>query len=160
MVYRLSSMEVWKRRNKPSKPCIEELGDDDKLVMQNVVDEIGCKPPYLSSTKSSNTCTSISDLRRGYGMLVRVLQLDPTNYPPPCQIIHNLIIDFEEYDLAIDAKGDPFFVVESYARRFNVPQKYFAKLSPHFLHNHIIVGSPFTLGKPPNAANPNVEGER
>ena len=112
MVYRLSSMEVWKRRNKPSKPCVEELGDDDKLVMQNVVDEIGCKPPYLSSTRSSNICTSISDLRSAYGMLVRVLQLDPTNYPPPCQIIHNLIIDFEEYDLPGDAKSDPFFIVE------------------------------------------------
>ena len=45
-------------------------------------------------------------------MQVRVLQLDPANYPPPCQIIHNLIIDFEEYELPNDAKGDPFFVVE------------------------------------------------
>ena len=51
----------------------------------------------------------------------------------------------------------PFFVVESYARRLNVSQKYLAKLNPHFLNNHIIVGRLFALGKPPNAANADEE---
>ena len=53
----------------------------------------------------------------------------------------------------------PIFVVESHARRLSVFQKYLAELSPPFLRNHIIVGRPFALGKPPNAANANVEGE-
>ena len=51
----------------------------------------------------------------------------------------------------------PIFVVESHARRLSVFQKYLAELSPPFLRNHIIVGRPFALGKPPNAANADEE---
>ena len=112
MLYRLSSMEVWKRRNKPKKPCSEDKKNDDIHVLDRITMEVGCRPPFWTSSSKLKICTLKKEFEKINSFMVNVLQLDSQYQLYPCQIIHNLQIDFEEYDLSNGQKLNDVFMVE------------------------------------------------
>lgn len=112
MIYRFSSMEVWKRRNKPSKPCIEKWVNDDKNVLEKVMKQVGCRPTFWSASNDLHICETKKELQKINEQLANILKLDTNNHPPPCQVIHNLQMDYEEYDLFGEETKNDFFIVD------------------------------------------------
>ena len=115
MIYRFSSMEVWKRRNKPSKPCIDKWVNDDKYVLEKVMEQVGCRPTFWSYINDLPICKTKNDLEKINKQMANILiikSLDANDHPPPCQVIHNMQIDYEEYDLFGEETQNDFFIID------------------------------------------------
>ena len=81
MNYYLSNIEVLKRRNKRSRPCIE--GPYDDKIIQKTIKRIGCAPAFL---KAKNTTT----LCNGMDYLAFIDELKEKDHPPPCKTIKSM----------------------------------------------------------------------
>lgn len=80
--YFLANIEVLRRRNKPSKPCIN--GEYDKEIIQRTIEAIGCKPPTI---KLGDNVTSVCNNETTPQFQNALFN----NYhPPPCEIIQSI----------------------------------------------------------------------
>ena len=67
MNFLLTGIEVLKRRNKHSRPCVENHSNDfDRYILGTYLLNIGCKPPYLNFLGNFSTCKSKEELKTAY----------------------------------------------------------------------------------------------
>ena len=67
-------MQVIKRRNKHSSPCMEGKPDDDKDFYNNLMNHAGCRPSYMKSSINLPNCSSKEQIREyGRGVYERMI---------------------------------------------------------------------------------------
>ena len=81
-VYSISNIEIMKRRNKPSSPCIE--GAYDETIIQNAIKSVGCKFSFHKLMNGSQLCKS----KEEYKLFEKELYVN--DHPPPCQSIKSV----------------------------------------------------------------------
>ena len=90
--FRMESILVLNRRNKRSKPCNPEWKADDQLLIESILKDVMCKPPYLKIGNHLNLppCASKEHLEHFYGILLNA-KLKNYQRPPPCQEIEKMM---------------------------------------------------------------------
>ena len=74
--YFLSDFEVLKRRDTRKNPCTN--GNYDHALVQNIINEIGCKTFPIKESNETEFCKT----KMAYRKFQKMLRLN--NYPPPC----------------------------------------------------------------------------
>jgi hypothetical protein len=80
--YFLANIEVLRRRNKPSKPCVD--GKYDEEIIRQTMDSIGCKPPTIKlGDNTTSACNNETTFE---------FQSSLINKPhhPPCESIQSI----------------------------------------------------------------------
>ena len=96
----ITKVEVVKRRNKPTDPCVMQWRNWDDLVLFNIVKRIGCLPSYHQSNLNFPTCSGMNETKRWYDIWEKTRK-ERDNLP--CQQMPR--IDFEITPLPIDVEG-------------------------------------------------------
>ena len=58
MLFTLQQFEILRRRNKENDPCIPDEENFDQIVLNDHLENVGCKAPFQISNKSWNICDS------------------------------------------------------------------------------------------------------
>ena len=64
MVFMLTGGDIVRRRNKRNEICIDDKIDYDQQVINDHVEKVGCKPPYLNVRKNYSVCSTRDELHR------------------------------------------------------------------------------------------------
>ena len=99
MVFKLYGIEILRRRNKPSEPCIEDWKNYDRMVMQHHIETVGCVMPYQKSETVTAMCEAGGKMKRAKSGLQRIG--DELKHPPPCEGMDNI---YSSYNDNIDTK--------------------------------------------------------
>ena len=62
--FNIQSMQVLRRRNKHHGPCIEGMTNDDEEFYNIVMREVGCRSPFIKSSKYFPNCSAKEQLRQ------------------------------------------------------------------------------------------------
>ena len=62
MEFHLHQIEIVKRRNKPSSPCVSENFNYDEEIVNDQVEKVGCKAPNQKTNEKRKTCDSVEKL--------------------------------------------------------------------------------------------------
>ena len=54
--FRITNLEIIRRRNKHKDPCIEDHKNYDVTIVNDIISTIGCRPPYIQSTRNWTIC--------------------------------------------------------------------------------------------------------
>ena len=95
MEFRIQAIQTMKIRNRKQKPCHENMRSFDTLWMNNLMLQVGCRPPHFNTTLHLPLCNKKQDmyiLRRQPSIFI----LD--KYYLPCKSIQNLRYDYYERD--------------------------------------------------------------
>ena len=60
--FQLHQIEIIKRRNKPSSPCVSDKFNYDEGVVNDQVEKVGCKAPNQKTNEKRKTCDSLEKL--------------------------------------------------------------------------------------------------
>ena len=63
MTFMIDSLKVIRRRNTNDSPCNEEFRQDDENIRRQLVEKLGCYPPYWSSSDNYPPCAKEDDLK-------------------------------------------------------------------------------------------------
>ena len=99
MRFNLQSMEILRRRSKKENACFE--GNYDRKIMENVIEESGCRPSMWFINRSEPLCRTKQSFQELYAKNIdQLYRLDKKKkYLEPCLDIQKLQIDFVEEDL-------------------------------------------------------------
>ena len=86
----ITKVEILKRRNKGSSPCLSNLKNWDELALLKYTNDIGCSAPYHGSYQTFPVCSTANELKRWLKMLPMV----KTNREgQPCQVMPRITYD-------------------------------------------------------------------
>ena len=95
MEFRLDSMEVLNRRNKPNHECHQQWKDFDLYVLEEHTKTVGCKAPYQTLIKGRSVCDTKENIQKsGFSMGSEKLN----DYPPPCRASEKISYTFDEIE--------------------------------------------------------------
>ena len=95
MRFKLSKVEVLRRRHKERLPCIKNWEEYDDLIIRNHIDSIGCRPIYLNSSSEVNhvpLCSTKEEMEHAKFRL----RSDGYGVSPPCTSIEEISYEYEE----------------------------------------------------------------
>ena len=103
MYFFIDGLKVIRRRTTNTNPCKEEFIQHDEMIKRQLVEKLGCYPPYWSAIRKFPACTNPQDLR---ALLTTTLRgLNSTfliNFEPPCDQIltndENLDVHFPSFN--------------------------------------------------------------
>ena len=88
MSFFIDGLKVIRRRNTNTNPCKEEFVQYDEMIKRQVVEKLGCYPPYWSAVSEFPVCTKQDDLRAALTPTLRGLNSTfLMNFVPPCDQI-------------------------------------------------------------------------
>lgn len=94
MIFTVKNVEVLKRRNKFVKPCNKDWKNDDDILMDKIMQSIGCKPPHWKLNTHLKHCSTKQQIKLFRWPTYQDLQ----KFSPPCNVIEKLQYDYEELD--------------------------------------------------------------
>ena len=120
MRYKVSKVEVLRRRPKERFSCIENWEEYDRLIVRNHIRRVGCRPIYLNSlTKDNNDpiCSTKEDMSQAKFRL----QTDGYGVSPPCTSMEEISYEFEESTFHVNessfAKEGTFWIAMFFSNR-------------------------------------------
>ena len=99
MVINVVQVSVLRKRPDGKIPCNQDLHDDDEAFRRQVVENVGCTPPYwtgLNRTLTMDTCNSSSQLQDAYHHIKNHRNI-MDHYTQPCSdmsIVSTLHLDY------------------------------------------------------------------
>ena len=98
--FKVTNLEVLRRRNKASQPCNDRWNTDDE-ILDKVINVVGCKPPHWNVDSNVGTCANQSHLQSYNLPFIEWIPNVPSmefldELAPPCQEI--LEINYEYID--------------------------------------------------------------
>ena len=102
MFYTIKNIEVLKHRNKHSVPCNEAWMKDDDVVMREIMDRNGCKPPHWKTNTTHRVCSSKEAMKKFKWPSYDALK----SFLPPCMVIEKLQDDYKEMDVISSSKAN------------------------------------------------------
>ena len=91
--FKVTTVELLKRRNKRSEPCSIEWKELDDWILKQHIEDIGCRAPYIKAYENFPVCDTQVKMKQSI-----VKWPDATyKYPTPCEGASN--IGFKFYDV-------------------------------------------------------------
>lgn len=127
--FEMSGIEIHQQRNKFKEPCIEDMNNDDKQILQEIAKLVGCKPPYWNSSLQLTNCLKQEEFLKAYDVQadtvedVRSMKLTHKLSCRGLEKIHFDVEDFEIEDKTLDPAAIEFkfsFMEFSYKEVKNV----------------------------------------
>ena len=87
----LKNIEVLRRRNKRSQPCIADK-EYDKIIIQETIESFGCKLPNIDMKNNASICMGRAISSRFYNAIFK------KQHRPPCQGIQTINIQDKEFE--------------------------------------------------------------
>ena len=106
MNFRLQQVEILKRRNKRSKPCMPHASKFDEILLDNHLETVGCKAPYQNTNKNWTICKSREKLKEANLDIFRTKKTKTA-----CTNAATITYTFDEQDLVPNFKGSEWFHV-------------------------------------------------
>ena len=78
MQFDIRNVEVLEKRNKYMNPCTPGAPDVDAEIVENVLGETGCKPPYWNSSSSLPLCSKLDDMKKAADLIEKMLDWVPS----------------------------------------------------------------------------------
>ena len=93
----LTNIEILKRRRDGRQPCYDWETYDNQTI-EDVVQSVGCRPPYWTSKTNYELCKSSQQIRKaGIQHWAKMFQMDTYQpYVPPCIEVQKIDIMFTE----------------------------------------------------------------
>ena len=89
MQFKLENLVVVLNRNKPENKCNEDWKESDQRIMKQIMNTIGCQPPYWNQLNYLPNCTNKEQMSKFY-----YLNLD--GHIPPCKIMQKVMYSYKE----------------------------------------------------------------
>ena len=99
MNFKLRQLEIVRKRNKRSDPCISDDLNYDEIILTEHLEKVGCKAPYQKTTKDLAICNSKDTL---YGAKYDAREFQ--NSRAACTSASTITFTYEEVDLHFDDK--------------------------------------------------------
>ena len=101
MQYEVRDVEVNRHRVRSQQPCIEDWRNYDKILMDDIMFEAGCRPPHWETTHNLSLCSESKQMT--------YIADQPTTayveaFGPPCTVIENLQYRYYEQDYSSAGK--------------------------------------------------------
>ena len=90
-------MEVLERRNKKMQRCIEDKAYD-YLIIDKILSEVGCAPPYLKNASEFPLCSNEDEMRQIDDLTFNYYH--GTSQARPCKEIVKINVDFRTEELS------------------------------------------------------------
>ena len=106
MIFTIQELEILKRRSKRSNPCISEELNFDEIVLNEHLEEIGCRAPFQTTYQNLSICNSkekMKDANAFMGNLIRTSKI-------PCTTATKISFKFAEQDTVL--KGSDWFHIQ------------------------------------------------
>ena len=95
----LKNIEVLRRRNKRSQPCITEK-EYDKIIIEETIESFGCKLPNIDEKNNASICMGRAISSKFYNAISK------KQHRPPCQGIQAINIQDKEFERSVGMKND------------------------------------------------------
>ena len=105
-------VEILKRRNKRSVPCVSDNFEYDEDLLNRHLEKVGCKPPYLKAAGNFKTCETTEKMKEAYFDLVDIGKLQL-----PCTTAEVISLGLSEVEEKI-LSSDFLYVDYLYPDRF------------------------------------------
>ena len=95
--FTMKNMQVLKRRNKRTVPCVEGKPNDDENFYNSVMNQVGCRPSFMKSSMHLPNCSSKEHLfKYNNAIASRMVQgaLDDSYTTQPCIALESLDYTF------------------------------------------------------------------
>ena len=106
--YDIRGMEVVRYRNKRAQPCNEGFPDYDEETLQEILEIVGCRPPYAKSNRNFTLCDNSEQMKDIATRQVRLWEGDNLMHLP-CSGIEKLNTGITESDE--DETRNPYFTI-------------------------------------------------
>ena len=97
MQFNIRNIEVSEKRNKYMTPCTHGVPDVDDEIMEKVLSETGCKPPYWNSSSSLPLCLKSEDMEKAANLIEGVafghVSRKKIIETPPCRTLEKQQFD-------------------------------------------------------------------
>ena len=84
--FKVTTVELLKRRNKPSQPCLTDWKELDNWILRQHIRDVGCRAPYMNVYKNLQICKTKSKMKES----VFDWEYASNKYPPPCETASNI----------------------------------------------------------------------
>ena len=95
--YDVRGMEVVRYRNKRAQKCNDGFPNYDESILKDIMDSVGCRPPYATSFNNLSLCTNQNQIKKIHYSLFEHWQGDNLNHLP-CSGMEKLTYDVTESD--------------------------------------------------------------
>ena len=95
--YTITYLEVLKRRDKSSDPCMPDLKNYDRTILDGRRDKIGCRAPYQNTTSDLPLCTTKQKLSEAIDDMA-YMATNAAHLVQPCVSIGDIRYSRNEYD--------------------------------------------------------------
>ena len=96
MRFKITGMEVMKRRAKKEKHCSETWESYDDYVLNKHTEAVGCSAPYQDPSNRKEKCNNKKDISKAYF----TLKSDGYGLDPPCKVMGKMYFAYEESNVA------------------------------------------------------------
>ena len=97
MIFETKDVEVIRHRNKPKQRCLEDWWQHDQMIIADIIQEAGCRPPHWNTTRNSSLCSTPDEMQH-FAEYGGVTTVEVQKYDPPCRVIKSVDIRYVETD--------------------------------------------------------------
>ena len=108
MDFHFKQVQVLKRRDKRTYPCITDFANYDKHLLNSHVQTIGCKAPYQKTKGNFSICSSKENMKQAI-MYISGTWEKYDFLTTPCTSIEDIRYTFEEFDVDKNWSGSDWF---------------------------------------------------
>ena len=94
MIFKMQQLEILKRRNKENDPCKPDELNLDQIILDENLEQLGCKAPYHRTDKNLEVCDSKEKMRATY--YVDLFKNEKFKKFKECTIASTLTFTYEE----------------------------------------------------------------
>ena len=117
MRFIIKGVEVLKRRNKGSRPCLEDWENYDNNVQMEHINNVGCRSPYQNSSTTIPLCNNKDKISKSQ----LNLNWDPLVRPLPCKTMEKIYYTYEEGNI----RGQKWHIEDHFSVAvYNYDQKF------------------------------------
>ena len=100
----VTSLEVFKQRNKRKEPCFEGWPNFDHYLTNDIVTKVGCRPPYVPTHGDNDAvlCSTKDKMAEFYEFYYKATRHEEEYPKMPCQTIEKVSIAYNEVDAPND----------------------------------------------------------
>ena len=128
MIFRLQQVEVLRKRNKRSNPCISDALNYDEIVLEDNLEKVGCKAPHQKSHKTWKICDSKENMKKAAFGVMESSKI-------ACTSASAIVYTYEEVDNKLTNNSDSFDVV------IMIPNQYKEIVSVKAVDIHSAIGN-------------------
>ena len=129
--FKIDSMEILRRRDKPSDRCLTDYASYDQLILKHHIERIGCNPPYYQLLQNLPMCNTPTTLREFFN---NGEKLPKGKIDFPCQEMPHLSFKYNN-------KMKPIDHMEWYPLHISYPENIKLVTQSQAIDAHALIGN-------------------